>query len=524
LEKRKLRNTFCVIQNVSSMMKLDVKYFIVLFWIASAFTVKSQSGVRLSPSTFDFGNIAQWKNDTAIFNLENTGTSVFKFLPIAYNEQLRVILPKGNISPGNIVPVKVLYYTQDRGYFKQSIPIYISSANEPIQLVIKGKIIDFHPDAMLNCPTLSDDKPVKKYSEPFEIQVVDAISGKGLSGFDLIIKNTTEQQLIETSSKDRVYFDGLKDGKYAVTVNLSGYETGQQEVIVTRLTRKFIIKLMPDEELTVKTNPGNNTKEDEPIVIEPPAEDNSENLDIEKLREKFNERFKGKKIIEKDVILVKEKDKDSLTVDTGNVNIEEIPDFTSSGTLNTNKFVNNNIIFLVDVSGSMDKPEKLPYLKRSVSEMVKILRQEDLVSIVTYAGKTNVLVDGVTGNNKVELDQAVNGLVAKGQSYGTEALYLAYDRAKMNFIPGGNNQVILVSDGLFNSTDFSPKALYKLARQKARDEGIITSCIGFGKNEDALEFLKTLSTNGLGNFIQIKSEEDANTVLVREIMQNSKKQ
>jgi len=504
-------------------MVMSLKYILFCLGILFTFALKAQSGVSLTPATFDYGTIAQWKNDTAIFSLENTGSSTFKFLPIAYSEQVRVILPKGNISPGNIVSVKVLYYTQDRGYFKQNIPVYISTANEPIQLVIKGKIIDFHQDAMLNCPTLSDDKPIKKYTEPFEIQVVDAISGKGLSGFDLIIKNTTEQQLVETSSKDHVYFDGLKDGKYAVTVNLSGYETGQQEIIVTRLTRKFIIKLMPDEELIVKTNPGSNSKEDEPIVIEPPVEDKSENMDIEKLREKFNERFKGKRIIEKDVILVKDKNKDSLSIDTSSLKVEEIPDFTPSGTLNTVKFANNNIIFLVDVSGSMDKPEKLPYLKRSVSEMVKILRQEDLVSIVTYAGKTNVLVDGVTGNNKVELNQAVDGLAAKGQSYGTEALYLAYDRAKMNYIPGGNNQVILVSDGLFNSTDFSPKALYKLARLKARDEGIITSCIGFGKNEEALEFLKTLSTNGLGNFIQIKSEEDANTVLVREIMQNSKK-
>lgn len=505
-------------------MKLDLRYRIILLGLMSFFSSFSQSGIKLTPVTFDYGTIAKWKNDTAIFTIENTGTSTFKFLPIAYNEQLRVILPKGNILPGNNVQVQVLYYTQDRGYFKQVIPIYISSANEAVELVIKGKIIDFHPDAMLNCPSLSDDAPPKKYSEPFEVQVIDGISGIGLTGYDLIIKNATEQQLIESSSKDRVYFDGLKDGKYLVTVNLSGYETGQQEIMVTRLTRKFVVKLMPDEELTVKTNPVGTNKEEEPLQIEPPKDDNSENLDIEKLREKFNERFKGKRIIEKDVILVKEKQKDSLSIDTVGTRVEDIPDFTETGTLNTQKFANNNIIFLVDVSGSMEKPEKLPYLKKAVTEMVKVLRQEDLVSIVTYAGKTNVLVDGLPGNNKTELYNAVDGLAAKGQSYGTEALYLAYDRAKMNFIPGGNNQVILVSDGLFNSTDFSPKALYKLARIKAKDEGIITSCIGFGKNEDALEFLKTLSNNGLGNFIQIKSEEDANLVLIQEIMKNSKRE
>ena len=98
---------------------------------------------------------------------------------------------------------------------------------------------------------------------------------------------------------------------------------------------------------------------------------------------------------------------------------------------------------------------------------------------------------------------------------------MAYRNAKQNFIPGGNNQVILVSDGLFNSSDFSPKKLYKVSKEKAEVDKIITSAIGFGKDSEAIEFLRSLAINGSGNFIQILSENDASTVLVEEIMQNS---
>ena len=100
---------------------------------------------------------------------------------------------------------------------------------------------------------------------------------------------------------------------------------------------------------------------------------------------------------------------------------------------------------------------------------------------------------------------------------------MAYDYAKQNFIENGNNQVILVSDGLFNSEDFSPKKIYKLAKEQAQNHKIITSSIGFGKNEDAINFLQNIAKNGMGNFIVIKSETQANTALIQEIMKNSLK-
>jgi Mg-chelatase subunit ChlD len=503
------------------MERMKMRFVGLVLLLGVSLVSKAQNGVSVLPAVFDFGTVPKWKNDTARFIVKNTSSTKFRFLPIGYSEDLLVLLPKGEIQAGESVEVKLIYYTQTRGNFRRNVPIYVSTIGEPINLALKGKIIDFHPDAMLNCPTLTEDKPKVTTEAPIEIQVVDAISGKKLTGFNLLLKNSEQQQLIETSSRDKVYFDRIKNGKYAVTVSLSGYLTKEEEIVVNRVSRKFVVKLWQDEGPTVSSETPDVAINDEPIVIEKKANEEEEKRDLDKLRERFNEQFKGKKIIEEDVLLVTKTEKDSVTKDTQTVDRSTLPDYSDNGTLNKDKYVSNNLVFLIDVSGSMDKPEKLPYLKKAVKDMVKVLRSSDLVTIIVYSGSAKVVLQGEPGSNKDLIYSVINGLTAKGESHGSEGMEMAYRNAKQNFIPGGNNQVILVSDGLFNSSDFSPKKLYKVSKEKAEVDKIITSAIGFGKDAEAIEFLRSLAINGSGNFIQILSENDASTVLVEEIMKNS---
>lgn len=474
----------------------------------------AQKSVEVSPKIFDFGLVAKWKNDTAFFEVKNNSGSSMMFLPIGYSEDLLVIVPRNKIESGETAIVKLIYFTHSRGNFRKDVPIYVSILPDALNLSIKGKIVDFHADAMMDCPTLGDEKP-KIAETNIEIDVKDGITNKSLSGYNLILKNKVESRLIEVSPSPKVKFENVRNGKYTVTVSLSGYETKVQEITVSKYYRKFVINLFPDDEPLITKKEDDTSSFKEEIIIE--KEKGEDKNDIEKLRKKYDSLYKGKKIIEKDVILVKPGEKDSSTVDTAGFE----PDFDSEGKLNKAKYANNNIVFLIDVSGSMDKPEKLPLLKKSVIEMVKILREYDYVTIITYAGKVKIVVEGESGNNKEKIYSIINSLQAKGQSYGSEGMKIAYDNAIKNFIPNGNNQVILVSDGLFNSEDFSPKKIYKLTKDYAKNQNIITSAIGFGKNEDAIEFLKNVAQNGKGNFIVIKSETQASDALVREVMQNS---
>ncbi len=503
------------------------KNFITIFLLGYGLFTFGQA-IQVTPDILDFGTVPKWKNDTAFFTVKNNDSKSFVFLPVGYDQDVMVRLPSGYIVPGSTVTVKVIYYTQSRGNFRKSIPVYINTSGIPINLTIKGKIIDFHPDAMLNCPSLIDSPKPTNHESPIEIQVVEAISGQGLTGFDLIVKNQSEQQVIEKSSKSNVFFNFIKNGKYKVVVSLNGYQSVEEDITVNKITRKFVIRLRPDEGplATIGTESNQN---DEPIIIKKEdAEKEEEKKDIDKLREKFRDKYKDKQIIEKDVIVVKEGEKDSLTIEQkeeeAKVSKENVPDFIEGGVLNTAKYADNNIVFLIDVSSSMDRPEKLPYLKKAVKDMVRVLRSEDLVTIIVYSSKVNILLQGEPGSHKDKIYQVIDGLQAKGLSHGSEGLNIAYQNAKSNFIDRGNNQVILVSDGIFSSDNLDKKKLNAEVSRRAKNDQIKTSVIGFGRNAEAITFLKDIAESGSGNFIRILNEDDAATALIAEIMSNSKKE
>ncbi len=493
------------------------RLFIVLAVTCFSILGKGQS-YSIAPEVFDFKTVDLWKNDTAFFTILNTGNSPFIFLPIRYNEEVLIVLPKGKIEAGSSGQIKLIYFTQNKGIFKKNFPVYISTSNTPIDLTIKGKIIGFHQDAMLNCPSLVNTKVLNKDETSILVCVQDSMSGKALDGFEMVLKNNFSYQIIEKSVKDRIRFNNLTPNVYDVSVRLAGYEYKNQQIVVSRNSKKFVIKLIQ----TVNYKDGliiTNTVASDTIIETKIAEEVDE--EIEKLRQKFNDLYKDKQIIEKDVVVVEESTVDTALFNTSQSYIN-LPDFESNGILNKNKYANNNIVFLIDVSSSMDRPEKLPYLKKSVKDMINILRQEDLVTVIIYASTVTVLLQGEPGDNKVVINSVIDQLGAKGLSHGTKGLNIAYANAKKNFINGGNNQIILVSDGLFNSTDFSATDIYKLAKWNAETEKINTSVIGLGKNKEAIDFMKRLSENGSGNFIQIRNETDTATVLINEIMNNSR--
>lgn len=515
MKKRNNDTLYCKIIRLKliTMGKYLVNIIILLITIGK---VSAQNSIDINPKIFDFGVVQKWKNDTAFFELTNKGDK-FMFLPIGYSEDMQVIVPKNYIVNGQTTIIKLIYFTHSRGFFRKDVQIWASTMSSPITLSIKGKIIDFHSDALMNCPPMGGDTKPSPSVSNIEIEVKDAVSGIGLSGYNLILKNNFESRLIEISPNIKVKFEDVVNGKYKVTVSLSGYETNESEIFVSRNKKKFVIKLFPLEEPQLTKEESPSKERENEIIIDNPKKEVED--DIEKLRKKYDEIYKDKKIIEKDVILVKESDKDSIRIDS----LEMSNDFDENGNLNKKKYANNNIVFLIDVSGSMDKPEKLPLLKKSVTEMVKVLRENDIVTIITYAGKVKILMQTENGSNKENIYSIINSLEAKGQSYGSEGMKIAYEFAKQNFIENGNNQVILVSDGLFNSENFKPKNIYKLTKEYYRDYKILTSSIGFGKNIDAIEFLKNISIYGSGSFIQIKNESEANTALINEIMKNSLK-
>jgi Ca-activated chloride channel family protein len=176
----------------------------------------------------------------------------------------------------------------------------------------------------------------------------------------------------------------------------------------------------------------------------------------------------------------------------------------------------SNLVFLIDVSGSMSDANKLPLLKQGFKMMVNQLRPEETVSIVTYAGQAGVLLDSVSGADKQQILAAIDRLQSGGSTAGAQGILTAYELAKKNLIPGGNNRVILATDGDFNIGVSSDGDLVRIIEEK-RQQGIFLTVLGFGMGNYKDGKMEKLADKGNGNYYYIDTEREAKKVMVREL-------
>lgn len=175
----------------------------------------------------------------------------------------------------------------------------------------------------------------------------------------------------------------------------------------------------------------------------------------------------------------------------------------------------SNIVFLLDVSGSMSAPNKLPLLKSAFKLLVNELRPQDKVSIVVYAGAAGVVLEPTDGNDKKKIMEALDRLQAGGSTAGGAGINLAYKLAKEQFVEGGNNRVVLATDGDFNVGASSNASMERLIEEK-RNEGVFLTVLGFGMGNYKDSKMEILADKGNGNYAYIDNMKEAKKVLVNE--------
>jgi Ca-activated chloride channel family protein len=186
--------------------------------------------------------------------------------------------------------------------------------------------------------------------------------------------------------------------------------------------------------------------------------------------------------------------------------------------LDLNKVPPSNFVFLIDVSGSMDMPNRLPLVKAAFQLFVKNLRAIDTVSIVMYGGTVGIWLQPTSGAEKEKIIQSIEELTAAGDTPGESAIRAAYKLAESTFIKGGNNRVILATDGDFNVGENSEKALDELIT-KQRQTGVYLTCLGVGMGNFKDSKLQTLAKKGNGNYAYLDDINEAEKVLVKELTQ-----
>lgn len=190
---------------------------------------------------------------------------------------------------------------------------------------------------------------------------------------------------------------------------------------------------------------------------------------------------------------------------------------TKGLTIPADKLPNSNYVFLIDVSGSMNSPDKLGVLKTGFKTLVDNLSDRDRIAIVTYAGQAGVLLESTYGDEREKIKSAIDKLGAGGSTAGAAGIITAYEIAERNFIPNGNNRVILGSDGDFNVGPSSTEELIKLIEEK-RDKGIYLTVLGVGGGNLNDYMMEQIANKGNGNYEYIDNAKQIEKVFTHEIL------
>ena len=186
--------------------------------------------------------------------------------------------------------------------------------------------------------------------------------------------------------------------------------------------------------------------------------------------------------------------------------------------LNLDSLPPSNLVFLVDISGSMDMPTRLPLLKSAFKMLAANLRQKDTVSIVVYGGAVGVLLFPTAGDEKEKINRAIDEMQPGGSTPGESGIKLAYSVARKHFIPNGNNRIILATDGDFNVGIQTEQELDELI-SRHRESGIYLTCLGVGMGNYKDSKIQTLARKGNGNFAYVDNFQEAEKIIMKEFTQ-----
>ncbi|WP_059244438.1 vWA domain-containing protein [Escherichia albertii] len=178
----------------------------------------------------------------------------------------------------------------------------------------------------------------------------------------------------------------------------------------------------------------------------------------------------------------------------------------------------SNLVFLIDTSGSMYSDERLPLIQSSLKLLVKELREQDNISIVTYAGDSRIVLPSTSGNHKDEINAAIDSLNARGSTNGGAGLEMAYQQAAKGFIKGGVNRILLATDGDFNVGIDDPKSIESMVK-KQRESGVTLSTLGVGRDNYNEAMMVRIADVGNGNYSYIDTLSEAQKVLNSEMHQ-----
>jgi len=483
-----------------------------VFWHTTVSAQVTLPGnISLNTDAHDFGDIYEGNPRVADFILTNNSSEEVYMLRAVVPDDFVYRYSVQKILPGQSVILRVKVNREKKGFFHEIVNVYTSANGEAFPLHITGNIKYIDLDNDLACPDFNEPIEYKIIRRDFTVQVIDRAANQPIGKATVSFDPNPGISISTITNQEGICRNILLVDLYDIEVDAPGYESSSQTVYIGKNTTSTIFLLdripgyLPDttKNIAQKTPTEKHTPEPrhrDTIAHHPDTA--FTNTVLRKIDKVLTPRPKPTPTIV-----------DTRTIDS-TLLVKEKP-----GELPVSTYGPNNIVFLLDVSASMMTPERLPLVKIAMKKLLNSLRSIDRVSIVTYASGVNLVLPSTTADNKDVIAAKIDGLKARGNTEGGKGIREAYKVATENFIKGGNNEIVLATDGDFD-LDKSNAALYNFIKHEAAD-GIIISVIGVGKIPMAIKQMQTIADKGQGSYIHIKTKDEALNVLVDEVKQRS---
>lgn len=461
--------------------------FGILFHIAGLTFVLALSGkdasaqLNIIDHSYDFGMLLRADDNWADFEIHNSGTKEAVIFRVEGPKNTDVKLSAKTVKPGTSEFIRVAVSPTAIGKFKIDLKVFASAWQKPETIQIKGES-SFTTSSMIPCPDFSGNK--QESGNEFNISVRDEILNTPLE--DAKIDVYKDGRRIETIHANE-YGEAsakLTYGRYFFSIqsNGGGLDTALYvNAINSHLLARLDIKEVP---------------RDEPLIAEGMG------------KRETKEILKKEPVMDSVIVPNKVPDSnDNLITEAEDENV----------VLPLSNFKENNLVFLVDVSASMNRFGKLDLLKIAMVQLLDVLRPVDRFSLISYSGETNLIIETENQLDRQACIDAILALEARGSTAGAKAIDKAGEVALAHFVQTGNNQIILATDGAFD--EGVDKALRLAARYAGKD--IRLSVLGIKCGPATTKQMKELTEAGEGRYIPVNIAADAGEQLIDEIKKSS---
>jgi Ca-activated chloride channel family protein len=454
------------------------------------------SQITVNKTKHNFGDLYENAPTYIDFTFKNNGDKAVFLLTVDKPQEVYYLYSKKLIQPDSSMTLRLKINDNIKGRFNYYVEVYFSDSRDPVVINLTGNVKQKGSNALTDCPDFNKRPPARGAPE-FEvtIKVIDSITR-------------------EPIRRSKVYFvnNGMLIGEFYTNSNGIVHEKIPLGLYYITAQKPPYLSNFFDGYLNFQ----NNYVE---IELQQPIEEKPSVMEEEEIIVEINEDV----TIDSVEVLVE----DVEDVDEPVVEIvqEELPpkDTTELNDLpptNFDKkhFVANNIVFIVDVSSSMNGMGKLDLLKLSMIELTKELRPEDRVTLIAYSGHVHILLEDVNGMSKDEIIEQIQNLKAKGYTAGGDAIKEGYRLAEKHYIEGGNNLIFMVTDGAFNKGDMNYK---RIISKNYNKKDIKFSVVGIKTTDFLTTEMKSLSHLGGGEYVRIITIDDAQQKLFEEVRRTS---